>query len=65
MPEMNGYTFIIEMKKEEALKDTPVIVLTAHEENRSIFARRGIKHYLVKPVNFDDLFAKIVELVGK
>ncbi len=65
MPEMNGYTFIIEMKKDEVLKDTPVIVLTAHEENRAIFARRGIKNYLVKPVNFDELFAKIIELAGK
>ncbi|MBF0330776.1 MAG: response regulator [Candidatus Omnitrophica bacterium] len=65
MPEMNGYSFIVEMKKDEAIQNTPVIVLTAHEENRAIFARRGIKHYLVKPVNFDLLFARIVELVGR
>jgi CheY-like chemotaxis protein len=65
MPEMNGYTFIIEMKKDEAIKDTPVIVQTSHEENRAVFARRGITHYLVKPINFDVLFAKLKEVVGE
>ncbi|MFH0752989.1 MAG: response regulator [Candidatus Omnitrophota bacterium] len=65
MPEMNGYTFIIEMKKDEALKNTPVIVLTAHDENRAIFARRGINNYLVKPINFDDLLLKIAQLTGQ
>ncbi|NTV30069.1 MAG: response regulator [Candidatus Omnitrophica bacterium] len=64
MPEMNGYTFVLEMKQQEALKDIPVIVTTAHEENRPIFARRGIKHYLVKPVQMDELIGKIVELIG-
>ena len=62
MPEMNGYTFVMEMKKLEDFKATPVIVLTAHSENRAIFARRGISHYLVKPVDFDVLFAKMKEL---
>ncbi len=62
MPEMNGYTFVMELKKLEPVKATPVIVLTSHEENRAIFARKGISHYLVKPVNFDVLFAKMKEL---
>jgi DNA-binding response OmpR family regulator len=65
MPEMNGYTFIIEMKKDESVKNTPVIVQTSHEENRGVFARRGITHYLVKPINFDVLLVKLKEIVGE
>lgn len=65
MPEMNGYTVLLEKQKDPAIKDIPVIVQTAHEENRGIFARRGITHYLVKPVNFDTLLTKIRELVGE
>lgn len=65
MPEMNGYTFLIEMKKDEAVKDTPVIVQTSHEENRSVFARRGITHYLVKPINFDLLLGQLKEICGE
>ena len=64
MPEMNGYTFVMELKKNDGLKNIPVIVTTAHEENRPIFARRGIMHYLVKPVNFDELFPMIDKLTG-
>lgn len=65
MPQMNGYTFVLELKKIEGAKDTPVIVLTAHEENKPIFERRGIEHYLVKPVNFDELFAKMKAIIGE
>lgn len=65
MPEMNGYTFIVEMHKDEAIKDIPVIVQTSHEENRAIFGRRGIKHYLLKPLDFEQLFVQIKELVGE
>ena len=65
MPEMNGYSVLLEKQKDPAIKDIPVIVQTAHEENRGIFARRGISHYLVKPVNFDLLLAKIRELTGE
>lgn len=64
MPEMNGYTFIMELKKDELFKDMPVVVLTAHEENRAIFARRGISNYFVKPVNFDQLLNKVAELLA-
>ena len=63
MPQMNGYTFVIELKKIEPIMNTPVVVLTAHEENKAIFARKGISHYLVKPVNFDVLFAKMNEIL--
>jgi len=65
MPQMNGYAFMLEMKKDEAVKDTPVIVQTSHEENRAIFARRGIVHYLVKPINFDSLLAQLKEILGE
>jgi response regulator RpfG family c-di-GMP phosphodiesterase len=61
---MNGYTFVTELKKSDDLKNIPVIVTTAHEENRRIFARRGIHPYFVKPVNFDELLKTIVELTG-
>ena len=65
MPGMNGYTFIGEQRKIDLIKDIPVIVLTSHDENKSIFARNGIKNYLVKPVNFDVLFSSIKTLLSK
>jgi DNA-binding response OmpR family regulator len=64
MPGMNGFTFVTEMKKIEEIKNTPIIVLTAHEENKPIFQRKGIYNYLVKPVNFDEFFAKLTTILG-
>ena len=61
MPRMNGYTFMIELKKIESAKGVPVIVLTAHETMQPIFTLKGVKGYLVKPLNFDQLFEKITQ----
>jgi twitching motility two-component system response regulator PilH len=65
MPEMNGFTFVMELWNLPDVKNTPIIVLTAHEENKPIFHRRGIDNYLIKPVNFEDLFAKMNALLGQ
>ncbi|VAX34963.1 Chemotaxis response regulator protein-glutamate methylesterase CheB [hydrothermal vent metagenome] len=59
MPRMNGYTFMTALKKDEKLKSTRVIVLTSNKDTAPIFARKGIKVYLIKPVDFDKLFEAI------
>jgi two-component system cell cycle response regulator len=65
MPEMNGYTFVLELKKLPGVSHTPVIVMTSLEENQPIFARKGVLDYMVKPVDFDKLFAMIEHQIGK
>ena len=64
MPRMNGYTFMNELKKMEHFKSIPVIVLTAHETMQPIFSLKGVKGYLVKPVNPDILFEKMKQCLG-
>ena len=59
MPKMDGYQFMMQRNKNKALVNTPVIVLTAHEEMQPIFEMKGVKDYLVKPINFDILFEKM------
>ena len=59
MPTVDGYQFMIERNKNQELIETPVIVLTAHEEMQPIFELKGVKDYLVKPINFDLLFDKL------
>lgn len=63
MPHMNGYTFLLELKKKDGMDSIPVIVLTAHQENQPIFELKGVCDYLIKPLNFDDLFKKISEVL--
>ncbi len=66
MPRMNGYVFLTELRKHpnSTLAATPVIVVTAYAENNPIFARHGIKAYLLKPLRLEQLVEKVQELLG-
>jgi CheY-like chemotaxis protein len=59
MPKMDGYQFMMHRNKSKELAATHVIVLTSHEEMQPIFKLKGVKDYLVKPINFDLLFEKL------
>jgi len=63
MPRLNGYTFMIELKKieDKISKKIPVIILTSHEEMQPVFELKGVKGYLMKPVDFEKLFKLIKE----
>ena len=65
MPNMNGYTFIMEKSKIPEYVNIPVVVLTAYNEMEPLFKRHGIKAYLLKPLKLQDLMDKVVELVGQ
>ncbi len=65
MPEMNGYSFLIEFRKTPSGPVTPVIVSTSHEENKMIFMRHGIRDYMIKPINVDQLLGKVQEIIGQ
>ena len=64
MPNMNGYTFMLELQKMDQFKSMPVIVLTAHEDVKPIFRFNGVKDYLIKPVKGDELVAKVAKLLS-
>jgi CheY-like chemotaxis protein len=64
MPNMNGYTFMGEREKIPGGNSAPVIVLTAYDSMEPIFKRHGIRAYLQKPLQFQDLLLKIREVLG-
>ncbi|MBL7158768.1 MAG: response regulator [Candidatus Omnitrophica bacterium] len=59
MPEKDGYTALREMKHLEKTKSIPVIVVTAKTGLKDLFALEGIKDYIVKPFETDDLLLRI------
>ena len=61
MPKMNGYTFVVELKKQTAMKAVPIVVLTAKEGMAEIFKVEGVKEYMTKPFHPQ----KILEAVQK
>ncbi len=65
MPQMNGYSFIVEKVKTPEYADIPVVVMTAYDEMDPLFRRHGVKSYLLKPLKLQALMDKVVEIIGK
>lgn len=66
MPVLDGFAVLSEVKADSNLRDTPVIIISADHESKSIV--RGIKQgaddYLTKPVNAELLVKKVKEFLG-
>jgi len=64
MPGMDGWAVLRELKKDRALRDVPVIMITM-VENRNIGAALGAVDYLSKPVDKARLYEVIHHCVRK
>jgi two-component system cell cycle response regulator len=65
MPVMDGVTMLRLLREDEDLKKTPVIMLTADSSSEiiSTVARLGVRDYITKPFNEDQLLAKASRLI--
>lgn len=65
MPNMDGITFLKEVKKSPAHKFTPVIMLTteSQEEKKKQGQEAGAKAWVVKPFQPDQLVTAVSKLV--
>ncbi|HDP16404.1 MAG TPA: response regulator [Candidatus Omnitrophica bacterium] len=65
LPRLDGYSALREVRKEESLKDVPVIVLTAKEKKKvgDLFALEEIAFFVEKPFETRDLLQKIRSLL--
>ena len=59
MPRMDGYTFLLELKKIADIRSVATIILTAKEQMRDIFKLEGVNDYIVKPFDMESLLRKI------
>ncbi|HCL57462.1 MAG TPA: hybrid sensor histidine kinase/response regulator, partial [Spirochaetia bacterium] len=61
MPELNGFTVCEMIKKNEKLKNIPVIFLTAKVESEDILRgfQAGGVDYITKPFNHDELLSRV------
>lgn len=60
MPKMDGYGFIREVRKDPKLRNLSVVVLTAREMLRDTFVQEGVKDFVTKPYDPEELY-KIVK----
>lgn len=59
MPEMDGYTFYKELKKDIATADIPVLVITARGKMEDTFKVMGVDGFIAKPILPEELYAEI------
>ena len=67
MPEVDGYSFIRQVRNGDRQAMVPAIALTAHAraEDRQIALAAGFQEHLSKPVSLHDLAQVIAKLVGR
>jgi CheY-like chemotaxis protein len=66
MPKMNGLEFLHEIRQDEKLKRTPVIVLTTSDEDKDRIEayNLNVAGYILKPVTFGN-FAEVMVALNK
>ena len=66
MPKMNGLEFLHKIREDDALKRTPVIVLTTSDEDRDRIEayNLNVAGYILKPVTFAN-FAEVMVALNK
>ena len=66
MPKMNGLEFLHEIRKDDRLKRTPVIVLTTSDEDKDRIEayNLNVAGYILKPVTFAN-FAEVMVALNK
>ncbi|MEM7761929.1 MAG: response regulator [Cyanobacteria bacterium P01_G01_bin.67] len=66
MPKMNGLEFLEELRKDERLKRSPVIVLTTSDEDKDRIEayNLNVAGYILKPVTFVN-FAEVMVALNK
>jgi len=65
MPKVDGYTACHQIKKDQATKAIPVVMLTGvgHELNKKLSFEVGAKGYITKPFSLQDLLDVIGPLL--
>ncbi|WP_299290377.1 response regulator [Nitrosopumilus sp.] len=64
MPEFDGYAVIKDLEDNDLLKEHKIIVFTAStitQEELDELVNRGVTSYVLKPIDIDQLLAKIIE----
>ncbi|MFA5262085.1 MAG: response regulator, partial [Candidatus Omnitrophota bacterium] len=59
MPEMDGYLFFKELRKDPVTERIPVLIITARAKMEDSFRAIGVDGFLVKPIDANKLFSEV------
>src|SRR5213593_4202178 len=65
LPKIDGIEVLRRVRADDRLRSVPVVVLTSSQEERDISQcyKLGVNSYIVKPVEFDEFYKAIGDLV--
>lgn len=65
MPEMDGLTFVTQLRSSDEFKDTPVLMVTTRSVKEDILEamKAGVNNYIVKPFTPETLSEKIKQVL--
>ena len=67
LPRMNGFSVCNKLKKDPALKDVPLIIMSSESSDETFEQHRKLRtraeDYVHKPIGFGDLLARIAPFV--
>jgi CheY-like chemotaxis protein len=64
MPEFDGFDVIMDLEKNNLLKNHKIVVFTAStitQDELDQLVKRGVSSYILKPIDIDVLLSKIIE----
>lgn len=66
MPVMSGDQMVVELRRHPALVDTPIVLLTAKDDDnlKVQLLEQGVQDYLNKPFSVDELLARVASLLA-
>ncbi len=64
MPNMDGYTFVQEIKRHDGLRNIPILVVSAKDEMQDLFVAEGVSCFLLKPFKTEIFLEKIQQLTS-
>jgi CheY-like chemotaxis protein len=66
MPVLDGFAVLSEIKADNALRDIPVIIVSAADDSKTIVKgiKQGADDYITKPVDATHLVRKVKEYLG-
>ncbi|HZR08012.1 MAG TPA: response regulator [Myxococcales bacterium] len=65
MPVMDGHAFLAEQQSDAALKEIPVVVLSAHVDGARGGTQMSAAAFLKKPIDLAELLSTIAKFCGK
>ncbi len=65
MPHRDGLQVVAELRADKALKDIPVVLISANPNLPDLPAARYVQGFLVKPFDLDELLSVVLQQLSR